>query len=191
MYIFFSFIIFSLFFNNFFNLFLIYFFALFLIYFFNMKNLIFSFESYSFSEDRLVILLENITKIEYNYFFILVLIFIISYLLFFGSKASSLLLFVFCIFNFNFYFYFQDLYLTIFSQFRFNTKLLNGLFLIHPLMIYIFYCLIITFSYTYVSLTIVKYYKQNSYLTAMNLFNVQKYLKICTFFGLVAISLGS
>ena len=191
MYIFWVFFIYYLFFNSVSNAFLYFFILLFLIYFFYVKNLIFFLEAYSFAEDRIIILLENITRVEYNLTFILFFCLIICFILFYQFNTGFLIFFLFCSLNINYFYPLQDFYESLFYCFKFNTKLLNGLFLIHPFVIYIFYALIISFSITFLHL------KKNSFILTsfLNKFyfeiNFLKILIFIVFLGITAIILGS
>lgn len=191
MYIFFSFLITFIFFNNMHSIFLVFFFFFFLIFFFNMKNLVFFFESYSLGEDRIIIILENITRVEYNYFFIAFFLLFIIHLTSSSSNIVFTILFTICFLNYNFYFQYQDFYLILFSKFRFNTKLLNGLFLIHPFMVYLFYCFLMAISINLLNFTFIKFYFNNYNPKHFTMFNLLKNFKYSIFLGLTAIILGS
>nr|QLI42461.1 heme maturase [Pseudocohnilembus persalinus] len=191
MYIFFSFLCYFIFFNNFSNFFCLLFLFFILVYFFNMKNLVFFLENYSFNEDKLIILLENITRIEYNYFFILLFLSYLYFILFSNINFTMVIVITVCLLNLNYCFAFQDFYSFLFQQFRFNTKLLNGLFLIHPFIVYFFYASIIGLSFLFLYWFKFRFYFSKFQEVKYFSLPILKYLLCISFFGIFAIMLGS
>jgi len=142
MYIFLIPVVYLIFYNNIFNNIFYFCLLFFLIYNMHIKNMLSLYDYGLFIEDRINIILENIMKLEYN----LILLFFIVSLLFYcygGFSKIYILLLFFVAFDLNFNY--QVLYFFNLYEFKLNVKLLNGLFLIHPYCIYIFYSFIIIY----------------------------------------------
>ena len=181
----FFFIVFNSNISNFFVLFLT---TYYLVYFLNLKNFFNIYEFNLFIEDRFVILLENIMRIEYNIQLLIILFLIFFYML---NKYFNLVIF-FALFTFFYienYFFLQTYDFIFFNSFKLNTKLLNGLFLIHPYCIYIFYSLIFFLIITcFFKKTHTYQYKLKTLYLFKQIKNIN-YLVLC--FGTIAIMLGS
>jgi len=188
LYIIFSFIFFSVFFLNL-NIFISLFFLIFfLVYFFYTINVFSFYEAYTFLEDRLVILLENITKVDYN---LIVLGILIIFFIFFFNVELNLNLIFFFLFLIGIQFtIYQDFYTYLFYTTKLNNKLLNGLFLIHPLLIYTFYSFFFVFSVLFFYWTyFCSFGKTNHDGWKLFLFN-KLFNRVFLSFGLSALILG-
>lgn len=186
MYIFLTLLFNYLFFKNCYNnAFFIPFFY-FLIYFFFTKNIFSLYEYNMLIEDRINIILENIMKVEYN---LILLLFIVTCSFFlinsFSYKLYILMFYVFFDLSMEYQiFYFFNLF-----EFKLNIKLLNGLFLIHPYCIYVFYSSIVIYL---ISLVYYNYYKFNYRFVYKKINKFQYFLiKFIIIFGLISVILGS
>lgn len=178
------FLIYFLFFNNF----LFFYYGLFvlvlLIYFNYSKNLFSIHELNMFIEDRLIILLEGIVKFDYN------LLILCAMALFWLSKWIKFGFWFFPVsafmLTFSNVFLIQDFFFVELYSFTLNDKLFNGLFIIHPYCIYIFYSIIFLYL-----LNLHYYLKLNFYSFRFNLLNYYKIVTLVIIIGCIAIILGS
>ena len=103
----------------------------------------------------------------------------------------SFFFFFFILSYIELYYSFQVCNFIFFNTFKLNTKLLNGLFLIHPYFIYFFYSFLFLLFFLLYLLKIKIY--TNNYRNIFEYFykkeTVLKYLAL--YFGIVAIMLGS
>jgi hypothetical protein len=172
---------------NFFFFFLLIYLA---IYFLNLKNLFNIYEYNLLIEDRIVILLENIMRIEYNLELLLLFFF---FLLFWLKKYSSFyfILLYFILFYLENFLPFQTFNFIFFTNFKLNTKLLNGLFLIHPYCIYMFYSLIFFFIVV-LAKNKIKLYNLNYSSYYFYFYKLNHSIQLLTlYFGIISITLGS
>jgi len=85
---------------------------------------------------------------------------------------------------------YQEFFVTYFNTFSINTKLLNGLFLIHPYCIYVMYSLCIL--YVYRSFTAVYIgWDRRTYLTEYSVKVCQANVLSLLIIGVVAVVLGA
>ena len=181
---------FYLYYANFNNYFLIYFLIYFLVYFLNLKNFFNIYEYNIFIEDRIVILLENIIKIDYN--LLILCLFILLIINLYVKHFNLIIFFLFyTIFTKENFFYCQDYFNLFFFSFKLNVKLLNGLFLIHPYCIYFFYSVIILLFLNNIlyNFFIFNYSHKNYHKN--HLLKLNNFYSIGNFFGITAIILGS
>lgn len=190
MYMYYSLFFFLIFKNSLSLYFSLYFLIPYLIYFYYTKGVFTIFDWNMLIEDRFLILLENIIKLEYNYILLLCFFTLILFLCLKYSKNAFLGIFIIMPYFGNYYNTQDYMYMYI-NLFQLNVKLLNGLFLIHPYCIYVFYSTILFIfykNYTYNKLFYLegfRDYKNYQLKLLTKLYNIASIL------GTIAIILGA
>ena len=182
--------IYLLFYSNLINFVLFFLFVYVSVYFLNLKNFFNIYEHNLLIEDRIVILLENIMRIEYNLELLLLFFF---FLIFWLKKYTNLyiIMLYFILFYIENFLPFQTFNFIFFTNFKLNTKLLNGLFLIHPYCIYMFYSLVF-FLIIALTKNKVKLYNYRYAFYYFYHYKSNRTIYLLTlYFGIVAITLGS
>jgi hypothetical protein len=182
--------IYLLFYSNLINFVLFFLLVYLSVYFLNLKNFFNIYEHNLLIEDRIVILLENIMRIEYNLELLLLFFF---FLIFWLKKYTNfyIIMLYFVLFYIENFLPFQTFNFIFFTNFKLNTKLLNGLFLIHPYCIYIFYSFIFFFIIilTKDKIKLYNFYHSRYYLHCNGYNHILQLIVL--YFGIVAITLGS
>lgn len=181
-----------LFFSNYLNFFSFISLFFFGIFFFINLNFFNIFKFNLFIEDRILALLESITQIDYN--LVVLCIIVVSVILNYVDVLLLRIIPFFFLFFLENFFQFQNFSYTYFYAFKLNIKLLNGLFLIHPYCIYIFYAFIVFYSIlifliNFKHFRFLKEFKFNILTNFKHL--IIKFNFVILFFGVLAISLGS
>ena len=171
----------------FFELYIILFFLIFIFLIYNNFSLL-----YINLESVYIFVLEFLFNINYNYILIILIVSLLvlraQYAVLF-NKFIYLLISLFILINFDNFEKIQNFNNLFFYTFKINEKLINGLFIIHPILTYFFYSIFILFMFYLFYLQL--FYKKSTYAYLLVCRYMYTYMYILYLFSFIALILGA